>query len=85
MKMLDGSLLIELIKPKTQKSVKSLGRLNTNFSLVATTVISMHLCKISRESFRFLKTLRNVSKIGSKTLHNAPSKEIPAMKSFLVH
>ena len=57
--------------PKTLKNFQSKGRPDTFFSLVTTTVISRHSCKISRECFRFLKTWMNMPKIDPKILHNA--------------
>ena len=59
--------------PKTLKYVQSRERPNTIFSLVTVIVISRHLCKISRECFKFLKTLNNIPKIASKILHNSPA------------
>ena len=52
---------------KYATNVQSRGKSNTFLNLVITTVISSHLCKISRKSFNFLRTLRNITKISSKT------------------
>ena len=52
---------------------------------VITSVISRHSCKISRECFKFLKTLSNILKIGLKILHIAPRRGIRVAKFFLVH
>ena len=67
MKMLNGFYYLRNIVqngPKTPKNFQSGGRPNTFFSLVTTTVISRYSCKTSKECFKFLKTLRNISKIG---------------------
>ena len=71
--------------PQTPQNAQSRGKPDTFFSLVTTTVISIHSCKVSRESFRFLKSLRNIPKIGPKVLHNVPSRGIRAAKFFLAH
>ena len=70
--------------PHTLENIKSLKRANINFSLVTNTVISRHSCKISREYFKFLKTMKNVPKIGTNIQHNAPSREMREVKFFLV-
>ena len=66
------------------KNVQSRGKTNTFLGLVTTTVISRHSCKMSRECFKFLKTLNNIPKIDPKILHNAPSRGIRAVNFFLV-
>ena len=71
--------------PQTPQNAQSRGKPDTFFSLVTITVISIHSCKISRESFRFFKSLRNIPKIGPKVLHNASSRGIRAAKFFLAH
>ena len=69
----DGSLLYEEDSTKwtkTPKNVQSRGKTNTFLGLVTTTVISRHSCKMSRECFKFFKTLSNIPKIDPKILHN---------------
>ena len=83
----DGSLLYEEDSTKwtkTPKNVQSRGKTNTFLGLVTTTVISRHSCKMSRECFKFFKTLNNIPKIDPKILHNAPSRGIRAVNFFLV-
>ena len=74
--MLDGPLLFE---------EDSITKYNIFFSLVTTTTISKSSCKISRECFKFLKTLRSIPETGPKILDNAPSRGKLALKFILAH
>ena len=68
-KILDVFLLLEEYSAKctknTPKYTKQKG-LNTFFSLVTTTIISTYSCKISKDCFKFLKTLKKYPKYTQK-------------------
>ena len=82
MKMLDGSLLFEEHTTKRTKNTQKCSKQrepSTFFSLSITIIISRHSCKISKEYFKFRKTLRNIPKTGPKIKDNVPSRGIRAM------
>ena len=86
--MLDGSLLFENIvenEANIPKNTQSRGKPSTFLSLVTNAIISRHSCKISREYYKFLNSSRNISKIAAKLLHNAPRRDMSAVKLFLAH
>ena len=69
MRMLDGSIYFKstvqngLKHPKMSKAEESSIHF---YSLVTITVTSRNLWKISKECFKFIKTLKNIPKIGQK-------------------
>ena len=76
--MLDGSLLFKehctYWTKNTPKCPKH-SQAKTFTSLVTTTVISRHSCKISIECFKFLNTLCNIPKISPKYCIMPPAQE----------
>ena len=69
-KILDVFLLLEEYSAKCTKNIPKYTKqkgLNTFFSLVTTTIISTYSCKISKDCFKFLKTLKKYPKYTQKS------------------